>query len=113
MAFYRVTVYEEIEEEPSLIKSWVLDSGGVDFANYTSLDGKQIMPCLNVGSLITKKYFDEIIPLLNLTTGDIFYLNNVSNFIPIERTQNRVDDLKIKRVSIRGVVEVLANNIIG
>ena len=106
---YRATVIEDEEDVPILIQSGLLSKDNID----KSVDAFNVVPCFNSGFNISEKYLTEILPLFDFIKNSFIDINLNRSFIPIERTVDRVDDLKIKQVSIRGVSDVLRYDKIG
>lgn len=114
MAIYRAVEIIEEETEPLVYTRGlhVIDNEG---SLNTSIDGSQIMPCYSHGyisNLFMDSFEDNIylFEFLNSPFNDIIPINN---FVPIENTLPRTEDLKIKQVSIRGVVDIIRYDRVG
>ena len=115
MAIYRaVEIIEDDEIEPLVHTRFlhVVDNEG---SLNTSTDGSQEMPCYNNGyiSNLFADWFEDNIYLFEFLNSSFNDIVPTDNFVPIENTVNRAENLKIKQVSIRGVVDIIRYDRVG
>lgn len=110
MAIYRAEIkVDDIETYPILNTKLLKVSAG-DGALNTSLDGKQIMPCVSMGHKYN--YLSELTDLLTIIDLSMCTHSSV-NFIPTNNLIPRPENNVIKPAFVRGVANILRYDVVG